>query len=135
MDMRQFEQDHTLILEHIDELQQAIQQDRSCVEAICAKLRFLGSKVRLHLAVEDRFLYPSLIEARPVNVSRLAQQFQQEMGGLKSELEAFLSRYSTANDIRRDPSEFSRQCRQILSALHQRILREDDELYPLAGEL
>lgn len=135
MDMRQFDEDHIVILEQIEQLDDLLQVPTHSTELVCTKLRRLGTKVRLHLAIEDAFLYPRLIESRCGQTSSMARSFQREMGGLSAVLEALLDRYASQADIGRDPSRFVQDCAQMLAALRARIAREDAELYPLAGEV
>lgn len=134
MDMRQFDEDHELILSKIDALQHSL---RSGMEPalIYQDLQKLSTRLRLHLAVEDAFLYPNLIDSRSALAAATARRFHEEMGGLRRELDEFLHRYRGRKEISADLPGFRSDCPRLLAALRQRIQRENVELYPLAAEL
>ena len=87
----------------------------------------LNHVLMVHLAKEDKLLYPSLM-AMPTTKA-LAQRFSDEMGGLA---EAYLA-YNSAWPIERVEAEwagFGVATRGVMKALRQRILREERDLYP-----
>ena len=87
----------------------------------------LNHVLMVHLAKEDKLLYPSLL-AMPATKA-LAQRFADEMGGLA---EAYLA-YNAAWPIERIEADwvgFGVATRGVMKALRQRILREERDLYP-----
>ena len=87
----------------------------------------LNHVLMVHLAKEDRLVYPELL-ASPATRA-LAQRFAEEMGGLA---EAYLA-YNAAWPIERVEAEwaaFGTATRGVMRALRQRILREERDLYP-----
>ena len=95
----------------------------------------LGARIRLHLVIEDRFLYPILVTAPHRPTATLALQMAEEMNHLSSEFSTFLSKYDCPSAINQDPPSFQRECRNMIKALRTRIRREDRELYPLAANI
>ena len=73
--------------------------------------------LRVHLMVEDGHLYPDL------------------MGGLAERLEEFAMHWSTSPGIAARFGEFREETRELFAALETRILRENQQLYPLADRL
>jgi len=97
-----------------------------------ATLRWrLARQLLAHLAVEDRFLYPSMI-TRGGDAGRTAQRFQNEMGNLGEAFASYMSAWNEAR-IQREWAVFCGETGIILAALAERIDRENDILYPLAG--
>ena len=54
-----------------------------------------------------------------------------EMGGLSKEVRNYADRWPSAVQIQRDLPRFSEETSRVLQALHERVGRENDELYPL----
>ncbi len=92
----------------------------------------LGGTLIVHLAMEDRSLYPSLLSCPDATLRETAQRFRDEMGGIRSEFAELTARWPGASAIAGDASGFASQVRAHLAALDERIRREDDELFPLA---
>ena len=89
----------------------------------------------LHLAIEDRMLYPALAGASDPQVAAVGKRFQHEMGGLAAAYEDFARRWDGATRIAAAPGPFGREAVALLDALHARIRHEDRELLPLAESL
>lgn len=83
-----------------------------------------------HLAVEDRYLYPALLNQNG-EAQQVAGSFKAEMGGLAQEFTAYMTRWTDQN-IARDWIAFSVETRGVLTALIRRIASENSRLYPLA---
>ncbi|MFD1625754.1 hemerythrin domain-containing protein [Azospirillum griseum] len=95
----------------------------------------LFGKFSVHLAVEDKALYPRLARAADPALRGLAARFQQEMGGLTQRFEAYRQRWPGPFAIAKDPAGFVAETRTMLDAFKNRIARENAELYPLAERL
>jgi len=83
-----------------------------------------------HLAVEDRWFYPHLIGNGPANAAQMARAFKAEMGELAAEFTQYIADWSDQR-IAKDWGAFGRETGSILDALHNRIRRENELLYPL----
>ena len=87
----------------------------------------LNHVLMVHLAKEDKLLYPQLMASSITQA--LAKRFADEMGGLA---QAYLA-YNAAWPIERVEAEwslFGEATRGVMKALRQRILREERDLYP-----
>jgi hypothetical protein len=91
--------------------------------------------VKLRLAAEDKFLYPTLANSTDATVAEVGQQFQREMGGIAGAYVAFAGKWNVGRAISADPEGFRDEANGIFKALHQRIQRENQELYPLAEKI
>jgi iron-sulfur cluster repair protein YtfE (RIC family) len=91
----------------------------------------LAGKVNFHLAMEDKALYPRLMQVKGSDAQVTATKFQNEMGGLAEVFSSYNSKWQVSA-IRSDFEGFAEQTRKVLGALAHRISRENADLYPLA---
>jgi hypothetical protein len=98
------------------------------------QLSALAGKVNFHLAMEDKALYPRLLQRKGTQAEALAGRFMSEMGGL-AEVFTIYNRKWQASAIRADQQGFALETRKVFGALAQRIARETSELYPVADEV
>ena len=91
--------------------------------------------LRVHLTVEDDYLYPELIGSDDPRTAALARRFAREMGGIAERLEEFAMHWSASAGIAARFGEFRDEARHLFAALETRIRRENQQLYPLADRL
>ena len=98
--------------------------------AVATILRELFGKFSIHLALEDRLLYPKLRSWPVPHLQAIADRFEVEMGGMKAEFDRYRRAWPGPQAISRDPARFVAETSTVLAALEQRINREDADLYP-----
>lgn len=103
------------------------------VKEIAMLLNQLTGKLTIHLAAEDKSLYPELINSADATLQETAQRFQTEMGDLLANFQEYRQKYKTTLDISKNFSLFSTDTVNLFQALQERIDRENSELYPLLG--
>jgi hypothetical protein len=136
MNIDKFKREHVDLLAAVTTLRELVQTGvQEHAEAIVGQLVSMSSVIKLHLAAEDRVLYPALINAADPRVAQTGQQFQQEMGDLAQAYAGFVSRWNLASKISQDPEGFRGDANNVFKALHLRVQRENRELYPLAEQL
>ncbi len=136
MNIERLMNDHREIMAHVDELRELVQDGIGENAAAIARLVVtMSSVVKLHLATEDRVLYPAYLSSKDSSVSNIAQMFQKEMGDLASAYLEFVGRWSRPSKVSGDPAGFKADANNIFKALHYRIQRENKELYPLSDRL
>lgn len=91
----------------------------------------LTEVLQMHLAAEDKALYPRLKLSRDPEVAAMANSFLTEMGGLAEAYGAFEAKWRSSSAIIADPAGFAEHTAAVLGALEIRIARENNELYPL----
>jgi iron-sulfur cluster repair protein YtfE (RIC family) len=99
--------------------------------AVRRQLSVLAGKVNIHLAMEDKALYPRLMERKGSRTHAVASRYMTEMGGLAQVFSDYTARWQVSA-IRADMPGFANDTRKVFGALAQRIERETTELYPLA---
>lgn len=97
-----------------------------------AKLSLLSGKVTIHLAMEDKVLYPTMLNCSNQTASQTAQKFKEEMGAIGGIFKTFVDKWNSAEKIKTGSSEFCNETKGLFSALKDRIKREEGDLYKLA---
>jgi hypothetical protein len=98
-----------------------------------ATLRWkLARELIVHLGLEDRLLYPALIDGSNRAAALMATQFKTEMGGLADGFTAYMATWDSQRMVKEWPA-FCRETRAILALLGARIDRENRDLYPQAA--
>ncbi|MCK9396926.1 MAG: hemerythrin domain-containing protein [Methylobacter sp.] len=136
MNIDRFRQDHVAILTEVTELRKLIQTGISQnAGTIAKKIVAISSTIKLHLAAEDRTLYPRLLASDNPDVAQLGIIFQAEMGDIAAAYMEFARRWNLESKVSADPDGFKEDANNIFKSLHQRIQRENKKLYPLAEHL
>lgn len=92
--------------------------------------RFAG-KLAVHASMENEALYPRLLAHRDPEVRAKATALFDEVGALYASFGGYRERWPTIDAIERDPAAFAKDTRRVLKVLWSRMMRENDELYPL----
>ncbi len=98
-------------------------------------LNHFAGKLVVHLAKEDKSLYPTLLAATDPKVVALTQRFIREMGDLAATFDSYTKSWVSPQKIFENKDEFAAETTAIVTALGQRIDKENNELYVLADEL
>lgn len=132
MNIDKFKHQHHSILGSIDQLRHLT---HSGIEAnaddIAATIVKMSSIIKLHLAVEDRALYPALEQSDNTNMARMGRQYQDEMGAISQLYDGFSRRWNHPASLRENGESFRTEANHVLRKVHERILRENREFYPL----
>ncbi len=83
-----------------------------------------------HLTREDWLLYPSLLQSSDRVIVATAQSFIDEMGGMLKAFKTWAATWPTER-IFAEWATFGIETSDLLDALARRIVRENQELYPL----
>ena len=94
-------------------------------------LSTLIGKLTIHLAMEDKSLYPQLKSHPDPEVRASAERFDAEMAAMAPAVLAFGQRWTEAA-IREDAAVFCEETRKLFAVLADRIKRENTQLYDLA---
>jgi hemerythrin-like domain-containing protein len=136
MNTSRISHDHDALCAGVDAIRGLMQMGiAENAAAIASELGKLTAAIRLHLSIEDRFLYPALARAADPHVAATGRRFQQEMGGLARTYQAFAARWEDGAAIAAAPEQFRRDADAAFDALQRRIALEAQELLPLAETL
>ncbi|MBV8624162.1 MAG: hemerythrin domain-containing protein [Herbaspirillum sp.] len=131
MNLDKYRREHADILDHVQQLKALSAQGIATQAAALARVVIaMSSVIKLHLSVEDRFLYPALQQA-DARLADKARQYQEEMKGISSEYGQFSRRWNDAQRIAEQPELFRSEANRVLKTLFERIVRENREFYPM----
>lgn len=131
MNIDKFKHQHTDILDCIAALRQASRAGiRENAEEITRLIIAMSSVIKLHLAVEDRLLYPALRAGNNAVLARMGQKFQDEMQAIASAYLGFAARWNQAVNVARDPEGFRLDANTVLKTVHARMQKENRDFYP-----
>jgi hypothetical protein len=128
-----FRRQHAEIAEVAAEITAALDAKElaSSAEIMSGLLSVLGGKLTIHLAMEDKGLYPRLLRHQNLVIRDTAKRFMHEMGGIQTVFGEYLTRWRDAAVIQKRPDDFIKETRTLLAALSARVSREDNDLYPI----
>ena len=132
-----FRDQHEELLAIVSEISNHLDQDKLGKSAaeVRSLLSKLFAKLGIHLAMEDKALYPKLLESNDESVKTMAKEFMEEMGGIGEALKNYRAKWPTHFSIEKAPVEFIKETKGIFIALGTRIDRENSQLYVKLDEM
>jgi hypothetical protein len=131
VDIDRFKDQHTQIFDAIAQLRRHAHAGiAEHADEIARLIVSMSAVIKLHLAAEDRTLYPALQAAGDRQLAHLGHQFQSEMASIAVAYNAFARRWNTAAQVRADPDGFRAQANQVLRSVFERMQREGRDFYP-----
>jgi hypothetical protein len=131
MEIERFKQQHVQILDGIAALRRfahaGIAKHASDIAGTIAKL---SSIVTLHLAIEDRILYPALQNGSDARLAEMGRAYQEDMKGIANGYIAFSRRWNSAAVVAEKAEQFRGEANTVLKTLYARMQRENTEFYP-----
>lgn len=127
------QEQHKRLLEMATEISNMIKNEELSKDAnvLTKKLATFSGKIGVHLAIEDKALYPRLLKNSNEDIRRLTQKYIDEMGNIKAKVGNYIQKWRSPVSIQDNPPEFIKESEGIFKALAHRIERENTELYPL----
>lgn len=137
MQTQGFRNQHSEMLKVTSEISARLNADRLSKDAteIRTLLSQLLGKLSVHLAMEDKSLYPKLLQHPETRIRSLAQRFNSEMGSIGKAVAEYQAKWPNPVSIQRDARTFIDHTQNILQSLAKRIAKEDAELYPTVDQL
>jgi hypothetical protein len=90
----------------------------------------MSAMIKLHLSIEDRFLYPALQEMNDRRLASMGKQYQHEMTHIAEAYGEFAGKWNSAQHVATDPEGFRADANRVLKVLFERMKREDHDFYP-----
>lgn len=90
----------------------------------------LSGILKVHLAMEDRSLYPRLLQHPEAQMRALARRFLDERHAIRQRFEDYRALWSSAAAIVGSPAAFVDDTRLMLGMLWSRMKLEDDVFHP-----
>ena len=109
-------------------------QVKENASTISTLLSQLAGKLKMHLMVEDQFVYPKLAMHSDMQIQKTSQNFANEMGDLGKVFGDYKTRYMGANKIAENADMFISETKLIFTELTKRMDKETHLLYPLLSQ-
>ncbi|NLC36180.1 MAG: hemerythrin domain-containing protein [Alcaligenaceae bacterium] len=131
MDIQRFKHQHVDILQRIDALRKLAHGGiQTNSHTIAQQVQDLGKVVNLHLAIEDRILYPAVRKTADARIAAMGQAYQEEMKGIANRYIRFTNTWSDPARVAAEPDAFRDAANTVLKMVYQRMQRENREFYP-----
>lgn len=131
MDIDRFKHQHVEILDGIAKLRSFSHAGvKEHAHEIAHAIVALSTVVKLHLAIEDRILYPALQSGSNPQLSEMGKAYQEGMKGIASGYIAFSRQWSSAATIAAKAEQFRSEANTVLKTLFSRMQKENSEFYP-----
>lgn len=133
---QKFRAQHGELLNVVKSIVQLLDADglRNDAKEVRHLLSVLHGKLSVHLAMEDKSLYPRLLRHHDSEIRATTQRYIDEMGSLAGAFTAYIGRWPTPSAIQSDPESFITETSGVFEALGKRVDQENNELYVLADE-
>ena len=122
---------HRIIQDYLHQLTTLINGtlDRTNATLIAELINKTTVVLNMHLASEDSFVYPKLLQSSDTRVRSITQRYMDEMTKIADAYLAFHKKYNTPSKILADTAEFKQTFKKVRDALLLRMEREEKELY------
>lgn len=136
MDLKSYLEQHETVLSEITSIKALMNSNNfdKDTRAIALHISTLAGRIKVHLSLEDKYLYPSLQEHGSEKVVKIAEEYQKEMGDLANRFTTYKNTYNTGSKILQNLSTFEFDTKGIFQAIEKRIEREEKELYHFIEE-
>ncbi|GAA0077226.1 hemerythrin domain-containing protein [Clostridium sp. CTA-5] len=133
ININSFLRQHKEILEEVNHIDKIINKSDyiEYLDEFVSHINKLAGKLNVHLASEDKFLYPTLINGNDNNLKNLANLYITEMGNISNIFTTYKDNHNTKNKINTNIGGFIHETNMILKEIKKRISKEESELYKL----
>ncbi len=132
MDMvRNLRRQHGDLVELAGEIGSRLESGSFFTDRSCRKdLSFFEGKMKIHLVMEDRHLYPLLLGHEDARLRAAAEEYRREMAGLYDEFQSILTALNDDRSGGLGAGEEER-LQGVLEKMRARIEFEETSLFPL----
>jgi hemerythrin-like domain-containing protein len=115
-------------------LSEAEADSHASYSSLLNRLSLFEGKLKIHLSMEDKHLYPELADHPSESVRNLTGDYIREMSGIYDRFNAFVLRWRNDTPPEGFPVIFIEELKEILKTIYTRIGREEEVLFPLLEE-
>lgn len=137
IETKRFRDDHTKLLSISSEISENLNINALSTNARKMKslISDLLSYLNIHLLVEDKALYPRLIQYPNKQIQESVKKSIEESGHIKDVINKYKQKWISSIEIQNDPDNFIKETNKLLDALLKRIEKEDNHLYDLVDKV
>lgn len=103
-------------------------------DAVRTQLSALIGKLTIHLAMEDKSLYPKAEASSNEDLRKMSIKLKTEMSGLAQAVVTYGQKWGTSAKIAADQKTFITETKGVFDALKKRIDVEERDFYPLVDK-
>ncbi len=131
-----FKRQHKDIMEEINHMNSLVMRKDydNHLEDLVRHINSLAGKIKIHLSMEDRFLYPALFNGEDSKLKDMSNVYIDEMGYIAGAYVDYKNKFNTKSKILDNIGIFKIQTDDILNRIKKRIIKEESELYKLITE-
>ena len=132
-----FREQHNQLLMSTKEMSSHLKADQLATnaETVCQSLAKLAGLLSVHLSMEDKVLYPKLLNHPDTGMRATTNKFINEMGTVKEVFTDYVKKWQNPTSIQKNPAGFINDTQGIFNTLSKRIERENNELYAMVDRL
>src|SRR3546814_3633897 len=131
MEIDRFKHQHVEILQGIADLRKFAHAGiKENAYEIVRQLGALTSVVSLHLAIEDRILYPRLQKGENQHLADMSGSYRQEMKGIANAYITFARKWGKVAVVAEKAEQFRKEAKVALKTCHTRLQKENTKSYP-----
>ncbi|XOV83174.1 MAG: hemerythrin domain-containing protein [bacterium] len=127
-----FRSQHAEIVEIVEAISALLTEEKLATQSreVSRLMARFSGKLKGHLLMEDKVLYPKLMAHSDPGVNNLANRYMKEMGGIAEAVGEYSERWKSAELIEADVKAFIVETKRLFAVLAKRIKSEDEVLYP-----
>lgn len=136
INIENFMRQHKDIKDGVNEIESILNKPdyQNYIDDFVLHINNLAGRLKIHLASEDKFLYPNLINGEDAKLKSMASSYANEMGDIADTFTNYKNEFNTKIKINEKLDTFIPQTKDILGQIKNRILKEETELYKLIIE-
>ncbi|MBT4135451.1 hemerythrin domain-containing protein [archaeon] len=126
----QLKKEHVEIMHSFESIKEGVSSGKSGDADLIGELRELKRILVAHLDLEDKMLYPALLNSDDKKAKDLGKKFSEEMLGISKVALAFFGKYmsESISDLMKS-SEFRKELDDVIKAVTKRVDAEENILY------
>ncbi|MFV0343622.1 MAG: hemerythrin domain-containing protein [Anaerocolumna sp.] len=133
MRLKNYLEQHGNITEEIEFIQKnmnSVITEELAVE-LAKHINILAGRLNIHLTMEDKYLYPSLLSKEKQDLTYSIEEYMKEMSGLANAFTAFKEKYNTKPRFLSNKDTFKSDAKSIMNKILLRISKEENTIYKL----
>jgi hemerythrin-like domain-containing protein len=131
IDIERLKKQHSEILDSINYIESFIKNNdfNRDLSELAEEVNVLAGKLKIHLSVEDEFVYPELLKKYGVSENYLLKNYLGEVKELDVIFAEYINRFNRADKICNNIEEFIESSDRVFKIIKTRIQKEDKELF------
>lgn len=131
MQRKNYIDQHESIAEEIHFIKESLKLDLTddLSGDVAKHINILAGKLSVHLSMEDKHLYPHLLEKQDNEINSSVQFYMNEMSNLANEFTTYKEKYNTKYKLLQNKDNFNKETINILNKISERINREEETIY------